>query len=80
MTGKAILVIESPWWTPDQNKKRASVLPMLQGMGNLTENIAIYHSYFYEKHGFQAALKDDLSQQKKTGYTSMWLRTGAGEP
>jgi hypothetical protein len=65
MTGKAILVIESPWWTPDQNKKRASVLPMLQGMGNLTDHIAIYHSYFYEKHGFQAALKDDLSHTKE---------------
>lgn len=65
MAGKAILVIESPWWTPDQNKKRASVLPMLQGMGNLTDHLSIYHSYFYEKHGFQAALKDDLSHTKE---------------
>jgi hypothetical protein len=65
MSGKAILVIESPWWTPDQNKRRASVLPMLQGMGNLTEHISIYHSYFYEKHGFKAALKDDLSHTKE---------------
>jgi hypothetical protein len=65
MPGKAVLVIESPWWTPDQNKKRASVLPMLQGMGNLTDHISIYHSYFYEKHGFKAALKDDLSHTKE---------------
>jgi hypothetical protein len=66
MPGKAILVIESPWWSPDQNKRRASVLPMLQGMGNLTEHIAIYHSYFYEKHGFRAALQDDLTHTKET--------------
>lgn len=65
MPGKAILVIESPWWTPDQNRKRASVLPVLQGIGNLTDNIAIYHSYFYEKHGFKAALKDDLSHTRE---------------
>jgi hypothetical protein len=66
MPGKAILVIENPWWTPDQNKRRASVLPMLQGMGNIMENFAIYHSYFYEKHGFKAALQDDLSHTKET--------------
>lgn len=65
MAGKAILVTESPWWTPDQNRRRASVLPMLQGMANLTEHIAIYHSYFYEKHGFKAALNDDLSHTKE---------------
>ena len=66
MPQKAILVIESPWWTPDQNRRRASVLPMLQAMGNLSEHLAIYHSYFYEKHGFQAALKDDLSHTKES--------------
>lgn len=66
MSSKAILVIENPWWTPDQNKRRASVLPMLQGMGNLSENFSIYHSYFYEKHGFTAALKDDLSHTRET--------------
>jgi hypothetical protein len=65
MPGKAILVIENPWWTPDQNKSRASVLPLLQGMGNIAENFTIYHSYFYEKHGFKAALKDDLSHTKE---------------
>jgi len=65
MAGKAILVTESPWWTPDQNRKRASVLPMLQGMANLTDHLAIYHSYFYEKHGFKAALNDDLSHTKE---------------
>jgi hypothetical protein len=65
MPRKAILVIESPWWTPDQNRRRASVLPMLQAMGNLSEHLAIYHSYFYEKHGFQAALKDDLSHTRE---------------
>ena len=65
MPRKAVLVIESPWWTPDQNRRRASVLPMLQAMGNLSEHLAIYHSYFYEKHGFQAALKDDLSHTKE---------------
>lgn len=65
MPGKAILVIESPWWTPDQNRKRASVLPILQGMGNLSPQISIYHSYFYEKQGFRAALKDDLSHTRE---------------
>ena len=65
MPGKAVLVIESPWWTPDEKRKRPSVLPMLQGMGNLTDQISIYHSYFYEKHGFRAALKDDLSHTRE---------------
>lgn len=61
MAGKALLVLETPWWTPDQNKRRASVLPFLQGMANYLEHFSVYHSYFYERKGFKAALVDDLS-------------------
>lgn len=65
MASKAIIVLESPWWTPDINKARASVLPFLQGMANYMENFSVYHSTFYERGGFKAALHDDLTHTKE---------------
>jgi hypothetical protein len=61
MSGKALLVLENPWWTPDINKRRASVLPFLNGMANYLEHFSVYHSNFYEREGFKTALRDDLS-------------------
>jgi hypothetical protein len=61
MTGKALLVLESPWWTPDINRRRASVLPFLNGLANYLEHFSVYHSNFYEREGFKTALRDDLS-------------------
>ena len=65
MAGKAILILENPWWTPYINKKRASVLPFFQGMENFLENFSVYHSFFYESNGFRAALKDDLTNTRE---------------
>jgi hypothetical protein len=53
LAGKAILVLERPWWTPAENRRRPSVLPFLQGMANLLENVAVYHTHFYEREGFR---------------------------
>jgi hypothetical protein len=66
MPGKAILVLETPWWPPEQNKKRASVLPFFQGLANYVEHFSVYHSNFYEKQGFVTALKDDLIKTRES--------------
>jgi hypothetical protein len=65
MAGKAILVLERPWWTPFQNPRRASVLPFLQGLANILENFSVYHSNFYGREGFRMALEDDLTFTKE---------------
>jgi hypothetical protein len=61
MAGKAILVLERPWWTPYDNPRRASVLPFFQGLSNFLENFSVYHSNFYGREGFRMALEDDLT-------------------
>lgn len=59
---KALLVLESPWWTPEQNPKRASVLPFLQGLEKVRDDFSIYYSTFYERHSLEHSLKYDLTE------------------
>ncbi len=65
MTQKALLVLEGPWWTPETNPKRPSVLPFLQGLEKLTGSFNVYYSNFYEIAGFKRALRDDLTHTRE---------------
>ena len=65
MAGKALIVLETPWWTPEINRGRASVLPFFQGLVNFVEHFAVYHSNFYEREGFKVALLDDLTHTRE---------------
>jgi hypothetical protein len=56
----ALLILEGPWWTPEQKPKRPSVLSFFEGMENYRGDFNIYYSNFYEKTGFRRALEDDL--------------------
>jgi hypothetical protein len=61
MSGSALLILEGPWWTPEEKPKRPSVLPFFEGMGNYKGDFNIYYSNFYERRGFRRALLDDLT-------------------
>lgn len=68
MTGSstaALLILEGPWWTPEQKPKRPSVLPFFEGMENYRGDFNIYYSNFYEKNGFVRALRDDLTHTRE---------------
>jgi len=65
MTQKALLVLEGPWWTPETNPKRPSVLPFIQGLEKLTGSFNVYYSNFYEIAGFKRALRDDLTHTRE---------------
>lgn len=56
----ALLLLESPWWTPKNNPSRASALPFFQGIERLHDYFNIYYSTFYDTPGFVAALSQDL--------------------
>lgn len=66
MAGKAMLVLERPWWRPDENPKRPSVFPFLQGLANYTDNFSVYHSNFYGIESFQKALESDLTHTRES--------------
>jgi hypothetical protein len=61
----ALLVMEGPWWTPEQKPKRPSVLPFLEGLEQYRGDFNIYYSNFYEKRGFNRALQDDLTHTRE---------------
>lgn len=65
MPSKALIILETPWWPPDVNRGRASVLPFFQGLVNYVEHFSVYHSNFYEREGFKVALNDDLTHTKE---------------
>lgn len=65
MTNKALLVLENPWYTPQESPKRTSVLPFIEGLERCIGNFNIYHTNFYELQGFRYALKFDLTQTKE---------------
>jgi hypothetical protein len=82
----ALLILEGPWWTPEQKPKRPSVLLFFEGMENYKGNFNIYYSNFYEKCGFVRALEDDLTHTREErlflyvaahGYTRMFGGLGA---
>ncbi|WP_425916448.1 hypothetical protein [Pseudomonas sp. GWSMS-1] len=56
----ALLLLESPWWTPRSNPTRASSLPFFQGLERLHDHFNIYYSTFYDTQGFESALAQDL--------------------
>lgn len=56
----ALLLLESPWWTPKNNPTRASSLPFFQGLERLYDHFNIYYSTFYDTQGFESALAQDL--------------------
>lgn len=58
----ALLLLESPWWTPKSNPTRASSLPFFQGLERLHDHFNIYYSTFYDTQGFEIALSQDLIQ------------------
>lgn len=60
MLNRALLVLECPWGTPEDNPKRASVLVFLHGLEKLMGNFNVYYSIFYEREGFRRALLNDL--------------------
>ncbi|WP_161867540.1 hypothetical protein [Pseudomonas yangonensis] len=56
----ALLLLESPWWTPKSNPTRASALPFFQSLERLHDYFNIYYSTFYDTAGFERALAEDL--------------------
>lgn len=56
----ALLLLESPWWSPNINPTRASALPFFQGLERLHDYFNIYYSTFYDTRGFEVALSQDL--------------------
>lgn len=56
----ALLLLESPWWTPKSNPTRASSLPFFQGLERLHDHFNIYYSTFYDTQSFESALAQDL--------------------
>lgn len=65
MSEAALLILEGPWWTPEQKPKRPSVLPFLEGLEQYRGDFNIYYSNFYEKRGFNRALRDDLTHTRE---------------
>lgn len=61
----ALLMLESPWWTPEANPTRASALPFFQGLERLHDYFNIYYSTFHGTSGFEAALSQDLSHTRE---------------
>jgi hypothetical protein len=61
----ALLVLESPWWTPREDPMRASCLPFFQGLEKFNDRFNIYYATFYDTAGFEAALRYDLSETKE---------------
>ncbi|MWK54662.1 hypothetical protein GO594_01610 [Pseudomonas otitidis] len=61
----ALLLLESPWWTPEANPTRASALPFFQGLERLYDYFNIYYSTFHDTQGFEAALSLDLSHTRE---------------
>lgn len=63
----ALLLLESPWWTPEANPTRASALPFFQSLERLHGCFNIYYSTFHDTQGFEAALALDLrhTQEKR---------------
>lgn len=62
----ALLLLESPWWTPRSNPTRASSLPFFQGLERLHDHFNIYYSTFYDTHSFESALSHDLTHTHET--------------
>jgi len=56
----ALLLLESPWWTPRNNPTRASSLPFFQGLERLHDHFNVYYSTFYDTQSFESALTQDL--------------------
>lgn len=56
----ALLLLESPWWTPKIDPTRASSLPFFQGLERLHDHFNIYYSTFYDTQSFESALAQDL--------------------
>lgn len=56
----ALLMLESPWWSPRDNPTRASCLPFFEGLERLSDGFNIYYSTFYDTSGFETALSQDL--------------------
>ncbi len=56
----ALLLLESPWWTPKSNPTRASSLPFFQGLERLHDYFNVYYSTFYDSRSFETALSQDL--------------------
>jgi hypothetical protein len=61
----ALLLLESPWWTPKENPTRASALPFFQGLERLHDHFNIYYSTFYDTAGFNTALSQDLAHTRE---------------
>lgn len=61
----ALLLLESPWWTPETNPSRASALPFFQGIERLHDYFNIYYSTFYDTPSFEAALSQDLMHTRE---------------
>lgn len=61
----ALLLLESPWWTPETNPSRASALPFFQGIERLHDYFSIYYATFYDTPSFEAALSQDLKHTRE---------------
>ncbi len=61
----ALLILESPWWTPREDPLRASCLPFFQGLERYNDSFNIYYATFYDTAGFEAALHNDLTKTKE---------------
>jgi len=61
----AILILENPWDKPKNNPGRASVLPFVEGICKLNNNISVYYSTFHEINGFDMALGRDLTHTQE---------------
>lgn len=64
MDNKALLVLERPWYSPSENPKQCSVLPIFQSIERLGEPISVYHASFFEREGFRAALQHLMGHAK----------------
>lgn len=53
---RAIYVLEGPWDLYDEDANKSSVLPFIEGMAKIYADVEVYHSRFYNKNSFCAAL------------------------
>jgi hypothetical protein len=59
----ALLVAESPWWTPKENSGEASSLPFFQGIQKLLDTeeapgqFRVYSANFYDSSSFKKAIE-----------------------